>query len=545
MIKKAYPAIFLLFLANLMQAGAYSISDPNDQLYTLISGWEERGYIRHPPLVRPYPPQLVYHYLEEVIAKGSASDRELALSVREQLEGKRSLIGHEDPESRIALDLDLYGELLVSQRKGESFLRPALEANIGGNFTDLLAYSGTLGLFMNAKDDALFTPYKLEPENFYQSGGGAIAGGSITEHFWQGGLFIGSEKLYFQAGMMRSSFGPFFDNGAVLGPQAPEAGHFSLTYNGSWLTISTLLLQLVATTAFGPSGNPTGPNPSLVVPEKYLVIHSIDLHPSDWLSFGLIQTVVYGGRFDPLYLIPFQVLAGAQTFTGDYDNSLVGLYTRLRPLRNLSFNMLLYLDDLHLNKMFKLNFSSNQNKLAFQVGAAWVPELPLFLRLSLDYLLVTPYMYTHGSVHPINYLTYTHQGRHLGSVLDPNSDQLTMKASLILNERIQAEIWGRYSRHGNHSEADVDSQWAGTIWDDGYDNNTQSVTFYGPSTFLAQSVLEKIFQLGLGLDFALPVAFLDILLETEYVFEVIQNRRFIDGALETNHYLKLLLGLRL
>ncbi len=544
MIKKAYPAIFLLFLANLMQAGAYSISDPNDQLYTLISGWEERGYIRHPPLVRPYPPQLVYHYLEEVIAKGSASDRELALSVREQLEGKRSLIGHEDPESRIALDLDLYGELLVSQRKGESFLRPALEANIGGNFTDLLAYSGTLGLFMNAKDDALFTPYKLEPENFYQSGGGAIAGGSITEHFWQGGLFIGSEKLYFQAGMMRSSFGPFFDNGAVLGPQAPEAGHFSLTYNGSWLTISTLLLELVAKYGVDPATGDryTFPNSSIGFqgfPEKYLVIHSIDLHPSDWLSFGLIQTVVYGGRFDPLYLIPFQVLAGAQTFTGDYDNTLVGLYTRLRPLKNLSFNFLVYVDDLNLNKMFKLNFNSGQNKLALQVGTAWVPELPLFLRLSLDYLMVTPFMYTHGSKHLINYLTYTHWGYHLGSVLDPNSDQLTVKASLMLTDQVQAEIWGRYSRHGDGSTDGV-----GDIWDDGY-LSTGFVTFYGPSTFLAQSVLEKIFQLGLGLDFALPIAFLDILLETEYVFEVIQNKRFNNGAQETNHYLKLLLGLRL
>jgi hypothetical protein len=270
----------------------------------------------------------------------------------------------------------------------------------------------------------------------------------------------------------------------------------------------------------------------------------VDLRAADWLTVGFVQTVIYGGRFDPLYLIPFQDLAGTQTYSGDYDNNLLGLYARFYPLTGLTGALFLYIDDLNMNEILKLNFSSNQNKIAFQAGLAWSPAHPTAPRFTLDYLLLTPYMYSHLTREPITYLTYTHDGHHLGSTLEPNSDQLTLKAALFLHRLLTAELSARYVRHGNYSvAADVPDQWEGTVWDDGLDPSGV-VTFYGDSTFLDQDVLERTLQLSCALDSRLPLPRLaaELRAEAAYTFETIKNRGFVDGVDETNHYLRLLLG---
>lgn len=545
MIKRVFLAAAVFFAVVSLWAG----NDLESPLYTLLSRWEDRGLIEPLPLVRPYPPQLIRSCLLKVAAAGGREDREQAGSLLNELNGEGALLALGEAA---AADLTTYGELLAKPDAAESFVRPAAEMSLAGSFSDRFAYEGSLGLFFNKERDEDYAPYLQEPDNFYHSGGGA--GEEVTfEHLWLGGIFWGKESFYFQAGLLRTSVGPFFDNGAVVGPQAPEAGHFSFTYRGKRLTFSSLMLQLIAR-YFVQLGDDApysdGERYSLkgyldpgVYPSKYLVTHSVDVRAADWLTVGFVQTVVYGGRFDPLYLIPFQDLAGTQTYTGDYDNNLLGLYARFFPLTGLTAALFLYIDDLNMNEIMKLNFSSNQNKLAFQAGLAWSPEHPLTPRISLDYQLLTPFMYSHLTREPITYLTYTHDGHHLGSTLEPNSDRISLTVALFLHRLLAAELEARYIRHGNHSESYVPPELQGTLWDDGLDPSG-IVTFYGPSTFLDQDVLERTLQLSCSLENRLPLGRLaaDLRAEANYTFELIKNRGFVDGASETNHYLKLLLG---
>jgi hypothetical protein len=550
MVKRSCLTAVIVLL--LLAVPLWAETDLKSPVYTLLSRWEDRGLIGPLPLIRPYPPALIESCLRRVAAAGGREDRRQAEGLLAEMKVGNALLSLGDAAS---LDLSSYAEIFAKPDTGDSFFRPAAGISLAGSLSGTFAYEGELGLFFNKQQDSDYTPYLAEPENFYHSGGGA--GGEVTfEHLWQGGIFWGSESLYFQAGLMRTAFGPFFDDSAVVGPQAPEAGHFSFTYRGKTVTFSSLMLQLIAKyyVQLGddlPAGLEDGELYSLkgamepgVYPSKYLVTHSVDVRPAGWLTVGFVQTVIYGGRFDPLYLIPFQDLAGTQTYSGDYDNNLLGLYARFYPLTGLTAGVFLYIDDLNMNEIMKLNLSSNQNKLAFQAGLAWSPEHPLSPRISLDYQLLTPYMYSHLTREPYTYPTYTHDGRHLGSTLEPNSDRVTLKASLFLRRLLAAELTARYIRHGNFSvAADVPDQWEGTLWDDGIDPSGD-VTFYGPSTFLTQDVLERTLQLGCSLNSRLPLPRLaaDLRAEAGYTFEYIKNPGFVDGASEASHYLDLLLG---
>ncbi|HUV07769.1 MAG TPA: hypothetical protein VMX75_08580, partial [Spirochaetia bacterium] len=64
----------------------------------------------------------------------------------------------------------------------------------------------------------------------------------------------------------------------------------------------------------------------------------------------------------------------------------------------------------------------------------------------------TPYTYTHYAHGGIPYLSYTHEGQGLGSVLEPNSDRLTLTAWLMPLTWLDLDLWGSLIRHGNASE---------------------------------------------------------------------------------------------
>ena len=63
------------------------------------------------------------------------------------------------------------------------------------------------------------------------------------------------------------------------------------------------------------------------------------------LDLALIQRVLFGGRFSPLYLLPFQVLQYAQARLQDYDNALIGFLARVRAPWGLGLSATLLVDD--------------------------------------------------------------------------------------------------------------------------------------------------------------------------------------------------------
>ncbi|GAF77998.1 unnamed protein product, partial [marine sediment metagenome] len=489
-----------LFFLNIMAFNAWTqfLADPNDQIYRFLSLWEQKGYIKFLPPLRPYPLQLVKHALLEVQEKGS--ELEAGLAGRFLMDFQGSI-------------LPVPFKLLVSQDnqlKGRDYqARIGLELLSTGAATERIAYSlGGRLRFDKYAEGEVYPRWtdeyeKTIPDEAKPAGQAEFTVGNTTFNSYgvlTGAFFLGTERFYAQAGLMRSSFGPMIES-PVLGPQSPQAGHFSITYRSDWFTLSSVFLELVAKYGVNPNGEIYSLKSVSAnsYPGKHLIIHSANIHPFDWLNIGLFQTILFGARLSPVYFFPFPLYT--QAYIGDWDNSLIGGSVQLALPLNVQYNFLLYVDDLNAQELTKLNFDSNHNKVALQTGISWIAPLNLPNRISLSYLMITPYMYTHSSHQAINYLQYTHQGKHLGSVLEPNSDQWSFSVFFMPLRWIQLEAWAKRIRHGNGSdyadgEGSVDGD--GSIFDDGYLPDG-TVTFRRPSSFLKQETLEKVLQLGLTL----------------------------------------------
>ncbi|HAK44651.1 MAG TPA: hypothetical protein DCO79_01850, partial [Spirochaeta sp.] len=345
---------------------------------------------------------------------------------------------------------------------------------------------------------------------------------------------IGTDELYFQTGLIRSSFGPFTDDGAVISPKAPQSGHFSLTWLQESFSFNSTLLALTASTDTG-----TGR-----YPEKYLAMHTFTFYPLSRLELSVFESVVYGGRFEPMYLIPFSEFFYLQGTIGFPDNSLLGFSTSVDLPYNIDFDFLFYADDLHFNDMIRFDFDTKY-KLSFQTGLSWAPEIDELRQISLDYLLVTPYMYSHktsGVVTVPNYQNYTHLGENLGPSLEPNSDRINLTILLEPIDFLSLELNGKYIRHGNGSVDGSENVGGGdgTIFDDGFLDDV--CTFQETTRFMDQDIIEHTVQAGITADAAFELGDFTVSGNGGYTLEWIKNRDLIEGE-EWNHYFEIGLGL--
>ena len=549
--------LFLVFTVCAVSVFGQFTSDPNDRLYRFLTIWEEKGYIHRVPPVRPYPPQLLKSLLSEVRRKGEPQDSGIADQYYRSLFPQDARAKDERAESAAARDNEnllkgslhpsLGGELMTETEDISWKLRAAVDTL--GSIGDYVAFTGKFAYSFidNPGDD--FYPRWMNVLDESRSGGGVISAGDREIDMAQLGLFglhFGTDWIYFQAGLMRSSFGPFYDHGAVLGPQAPAAGHFSFTFRATdWLTVSSVYLELAAEYK---EDIATGSRTEIgKVVNKYLVLHSLVFYPFDWWTLGVIQTVVAGNRFNPVYLIPLQHMFYTQQLWGDEDSSFLGFYTEFSLPHDLGIDLLLYVDDWDAfggaskTGSTGFNLDSAQNKFALQIGLSWTPSYRVFRRVSLDYLMITPYTYTHSAHRAVDFLSYTHAGKNLGSILDPNSDQITLTVFLTPTDWLDLDVWGRFIRHGNASE-DY-STGDGTIYDDGY-TSAGDVTFYGHSRFLTQDTLEKVLQAGLDLEFRFPLKWGSLSFEMGYILEQIWNKDLVSGRNESNQFFSFGIGIR-
>ncbi len=208
----------------------------------------------------------------------------------------------------------------------------------------------------------------------------------------------------------------------------------------------------------------------------------------------------------------------------------MGFSLKVKLPQNVDYKFLLYADDLHFNDMIRFDFDTKY-KLAFQTGFSWMPLTEKIRKISLDYLLVTPYMYTHrsqasGEPEEPNYLNYSHQGVNLGPDLDPNSDRITFSVLLEPLEKLTLEYRSRFIRHGNGSmDNGVNvGEGDGSIFDDGYNETTSEYTFQDTTRFLTQDVIEKIFQNGIKAEYTRDIKNKTVKATAGYTLEFIKTR---------------------
>jgi len=521
------------------------VSDPNDSLYTWISIWQEKGYTRNLPLLRPYPIQLVKKILQEVSERAPAADAARAKLYLQKID---VTVGDKIPGRSMPAPLSFSLEDTSWTTFSELRTDALASLIIQGVLSDIVTFSGELAWGGLAQSSGFYGPEWLNISDESMSGGGneEIFGVRMwAKNIGVGGLAVGTPDLYFQAGMMRGSFGPFFENGAVIGPQAPAAGHFSLAYITDWIRVSSILMVVQPKYI---SNDTTGVgDPFDSAYEKYLVIHSYTFTPWNWFEFGILQSVVFGGRFNPVYLLPFAHMFFAQQMYGDDDSSLLGLFLVFKLPFDLRIKGLCYIDDFNTDTFFGtdgrsgfLSLDNAQNKVALQAGITWTPDMQVLKRISFDYLMVTPYTYTHHDNAlggGMSMFSYTHLGEGIGTILEPNSDQITLEVFLQPEPWYSVDLKGRFARHGNASDGYTTGD--GSYYDTGY--NGSDATFIGPARFLTQDVLEYVFQLGFQLGFEFSLDWVEMECGAGYMFEYVHNKDLIEGKKEFNHFLNLFL----
>lgn len=176
--------------------------------------------------------------------------------------------------------------------------------------------------------------------------------------------------------------------------------------------------------------------------QKRLAAHRLEIAFSK-LCIGLHEAVVYGDRgFEPLYVLPVTVFAGAQNHLGNRDNLVIGADISLRPRTGLEVYAAWFLDD-----MVKFDPSAFANQFALQVGAFWVD--PLGLRdtdIRAEYARVEPFVYAHNF--DIN--TYEHRDAPLGYPTGPNADRWFGQVTHRFSPSLHASLAFERERQGEN-----------------------------------------------------------------------------------------------
>ena len=546
--RAAVPAIAALLLAGLTGTlAAQSLYDPADRIYRHLAIWEQKGYLAPLPALRPYPPQLVIDLLRQVEETGTALDRELAASYLQRLAPEREPDALPLPPVEVAA---FGGAALTTARRddaGDDHFR------FGGGIEStarygLFAYSAAFRYWWESTPEPA-ARYRFSSIPVFPNAGPNF---DIGETRFSGredlraSASFGTGTMHLRAGFSEGAYGSPFADSLVLGAGAPPTAHLVGGLYGEYLSYTAAFLELVAERAADRDGKRyllKNRARSDGFPSKYLVLHALQWHAMPWLSVDAFTVSLFGGRPSLYSLLPTAFVT--EPYTRDYDNTLAGLAATARLPAGFRAAASLYVDDYNTfvgDDTF--NPSPFSNKTAGQALVSWSPapsgaidEIDILGIVSLDYLFVAPYMYTHSSHQPINYLTYTHRARPLANSLQPNSDQVSLTALFTPLAWLDLELAARRIRHGNASgQRDNPGPYDdGSIWDDGYDADGRA-TFVGPEPSLLDApVLEEVLQLEIAATAHLAAEPVAVRTQVSYSVEHVENLDLDEGENATRH----------
>lgn len=518
-------ALFIFFIIPSQAQENWNHLDPANQLYSLFNQWQIQGLIHNLPVIRPYPKKVIVQILKTVLTNGSSQDKLLAKPILEQFTRDSAFSLEAKPQGRLQAPQGLFAiESIASLRLLQSF-SPEIDMSFQISLLGLDYTQGGL--------DVLGEGPRVD--YFSDAAGFSFAGRQImTRVTAHSDLTWGSENFFFKAGFHRSSYGYQPTNGIILGAQSPFMPQVQFTTYNDALNYTFLLALLSATNSLDKT--------SRYYPQKYMALHDLRYTPTSQLEFSFFESSIFGGRFEPSYLIPTSTYFFNQAYAGFADNVQMGLSGSVLLGNNLRFSSTILADDLSFNDLLKLKLT--KFKVAAQATLDWAPQSSALRLLSLDYTLVTPFTYSHvfndnggedprkadspggnptGALEP-NYLNYTHMGYNLGPALEPNSDRITLKAELSPFDQFSLGFSGRLIRHANASEGralpSVNDD--GTIFDDGYNDEIKDggFLFWDHTPFLTQSNIQTTLQGILNIDYQLPLnTAMRLIFSSDYTWE--------------------------
>jgi len=526
-MKKITVCVALLLVGlyvNIFAQAPVNIFDP---FYEDLSIWEGIGLINDAPSIRPYPLQEIKRILHIIIETGDPAQKQRAEEYYKRFFGTTFHFGG-------MIDL----AVKAPQKQRELNLSPFMDLNYA--LHDLFTISGKVSAFLTNK---LFSQ-ALTPEfqySKYDIADDAVHIGSFyILPLFNTGVAIGTPEYYFTAGIARTNYGPFYENSPFIGSQAIHQGQFIFVVNKEKWTYNQAFLTLTATDDQGGNRNPG----------KFIVIHSLNVRPFSWLSLGVVDTIVYGKRFEPLYMLPLSAFFISQGLYDFPDNSLIGGTFTIKPLQGLRLDGMLYADDLGFNEIVKFKKDAKW-RMSGQFGITYtMPYSHWFSFADLNYTFVLPYTYTHYDSHRItelNYKNYTHNGVPLGSNLEPNSDRIQLRLKFRPLYGLDINFSETFIRHANVTESMTDitilkdyvskkyttdgssfNHATATQWNnEKQESEARRFAFLHSTPFMKQQTIQYVNQLGLDVSCHLPILQSSgyMLFKLGYVFEVNINSR--------------------
>ena len=497
MKNRIFVILFIFFGLSTFSQAAVDIFDP---LYEDIKIWEKIGLLNDLSSLRPYPLQEIKRILDIVIEKGTGKQIKKAEQYKKRLFGKIFHFGG-------------MTEFGVQAPKGNKdfALAPLMEINFSLNEILTASAHVNFSLLNRLPKDESLPAFKFSKKDIFPDD--SVVGSFTLLPMFNSGVAIGTPEYYFSAGMARTSFGPFDENNILIGEQAFHSGQFIFVVNKEKFTYNQTLLAISASDDRGES----------FFPKKFTAAHSITYRPLPWISVGLVDIITYGGRFEPIYLLPFSVFFIGQSIYNFADASMLGLTLGVKPIKGLKIDAVLLADDIGFNEIVKFKKDARW-RMAGQFGVSYAMPKDHWLSFAdINYTLVTPYCYT--SIHnnnrkEPNYENYTHNGEPLGSNLPPNSDRIKVKAQFTPLEGLAINVSNTFIRHANVTESVYDPvilkeylkegnySTDGSIFNHSavVDKNSKRIHAFRYSTpFLTQQTIQYVNQLGLEGVINLPI----------------------------------------
>jgi hypothetical protein len=185
---------------------------------------------------------------------------------------------------------------------------------------------------------------------------------------------------------------------------------------------------------------------------KYLVFHRFEIGPvfNNVFKIGFNEMLIYSNiPINFAFLNPISFLTSADLNTElpgkNSNNALLGIDMQLYPVKNLTFQASLLVDDLNFETISDTSKKSNDNKFAFQAGFNWQNAFTLpNLSFAYEYTRIDPYVYTHREINN----SYSHWGLPLGHSLNPNSDEHAFKLAYNFGSRLYLAVIYKKQRSG-------------------------------------------------------------------------------------------------
>ncbi|MCB2200614.1 hypothetical protein KQI63_14510 [bacterium] len=274
--------------------------------------------------------------------------------------------------------------------------------------------------------------------------------GEASLSYDQTQAYVGYANSFFslRAGRSKHSWGPSYWNPLLLDHlHAPYPFIETQLMIGDKIRFLILHGELNAGPALRDTlfTTPEG-NVRRMYPNKFIAGHRLELNPTNWVSIGLNEAVIYGERSAEIgYLLPMN-LYWSEGHHQDYDdNVLWNADIRVKPIRSLMLYGEFLLDEANLGAFGSEEFG---NRTAYTVGSRWI-GLPR-QDIRIEYTKVRPFVFTHWF--PIN--RPTTWDRPLATYLPPNSDEWHVQWRWYAQNHLWIELFASGRRHGATPEGE-------------------------------------------------------------------------------------------